>query len=78
MTDPPDNDLRAITEKFDRLTQRILDGFERQLQLAQAANDKEEVIKEQIKIGVLTAARGMYSGCYLSVRKDRPWPDQTP
>jgi hypothetical protein len=76
--DPTENDLEAITEKFNRLTQRILDGFERQLQLAQASNDKEAVIKEQIKISVLSAARSMYAGCYLHVRKERPWPDQAP
>jgi hypothetical protein len=71
-----DEQMLAISQRFDDLTRRVLNDFERQLQLARAENNPESVVKQQIKIEVLKAARGMYAGCYRSVTKQRPWQDE--
>jgi chorismate mutase len=66
-------DLHRVTEKFDQLTQQILQSFHRRLELARAENDEAAVIKEQIKIEVLKATRGLYAGAYRHVTRQRPW-----
>jgi hypothetical protein len=68
-----DEALTLVTEKFDQITRHVLEGFHRQLELARAENDHEAIVKQQIKIEVLKAARGMYAGCYRIVTKSTPW-----
>jgi hypothetical protein len=69
-------ELEAVAARFDHLTKHVLQGFERRLELARAENDSQAVIKEQIKIEVLNAARGMYAGCHNLVTKRRPWQEE--
>ncbi len=78
MKDKSENPQVAPTEgdqiaaKFDQLTRRVAQDFKRQLEIAKASGDQEKVIKEQIKIEVLKAARGMFSGAFRVAIKRTP------
>lgn len=76
-----ESDLRAaaqVAAQFDKLTRHVASGFKRQLEVAKAAQDTDEIIKQQIKLEVLKAARMMFSGSYKVVLKVKPegdWSD---
>jgi hypothetical protein len=61
-----------IAAQFYRLTRRVAVGFKHQLEIARASGDKDAVIKEQIKLEVLKAARGMFSGSFSVALKRKP------
>jgi hypothetical protein len=69
-TEPLEGD--RIAAQFDRLTRHVASGFKRQLELARASGDQDAVIKEQIKLEVLKAARGMFSGSFSVALKRKP------
>jgi chromosome condensin MukBEF ATPase and DNA-binding subunit MukB len=76
-----ESDLQAaakVAAQFDKLTRHVAKSFKRQLEIAKAAQDTEAMIKEQIKLEVLKAARMMFSGSYKVVLKVKPegdWSD---
>jgi hypothetical protein len=67
-----ESDAQKIAQQFDRLTLHVAKSFKRQLELARATGDTEEVIKQQIKLAVLKAARGMFSGSYRIATGSKP------
>ncbi len=76
-----ESDLQAaakVAAQFDKLTRHVAKSFKRQLEVARAAQDAEEIVKQQIKLEVLKAARMMFSGSYKVVLKTKPegnWSD---
>jgi hypothetical protein len=67
-----ESDAQKIASQFDKLTRHVAQSFKHQLELAQAAGDQSEVIKQQIKLEVLKAARGMFSGSYRIATGSKP------
>ena len=65
-------ELIALAQKFDAITRQVAQGFKKQLELARAEHDEEEIVRNQIKLGVLTAARGMFAGSYRQLVKSPP------
>ncbi len=68
----------ALAQKYDAITRQVASGFKKQLELARAEQNQEEVIRNQIKLEVLKAARAMFSGSYRQVMKNAPegnWKD---
>ncbi len=76
-----ESDLQAaakVAAQFDKLTRHVASSFKRQLEIARAAQDSEAIIKEQIKLEVIKAARMMFSGSYkvaLKVKPEGDWSD---
>jgi hypothetical protein len=68
----PTPELIALAKKFDALTRQVAQGFKKQLELARAEHNEEEIVRNQIKLGVLTAARAMFAGSYRQVLKSPP------
>ncbi len=71
-------DAAKIAAHFDKLTRHVANSFKRQLEVARAAGDQDEIIKQQIKLEVLKAARGMFAGSYkvaLKVKPEGDWSD---
>jgi hypothetical protein len=62
----------ALAKRFDAITRQVANGFKSQLELARAEQNREEVIRNQIKLEVLKAARSMFSGSYRQVMKSPP------
>ena len=65
-------ELIELAKKFDAITRQVAQGFKKQLELAIAEHDEEEIVRNQIKLGVLTVARGMFAGSYRQVMKTSP------
>jgi hypothetical protein len=61
-----------IAKRFDAISRQVASGFKRQLELARAEQNQEEVIRNQIKLEVLKAARSMFVGSYRQVMKSPP------
>jgi hypothetical protein len=68
--EPPE--LIELAERYDFITRHLATSFKKQLELARAEGDREEAIKNEIKLGVLIAARGLFSGEYRLVAKSKP------
>jgi hypothetical protein len=67
-----ESDATKVAAQFDKLTRFVAKSFYRQLEVAKAAGDEQEVIKQQIKLEVLKAARGMFSGSYRIATGNKP------
>jgi hypothetical protein len=67
-----ESDAQKVALQFDKLTLQVAQGFKRQLELARAAGDEPEVVKQQIKLEVLKAARGMFAGSYRVATGKKP------
>ncbi len=67
-----DSDAARVAAQFDQLTHRVASSFKRQLEIARASQDHDGVIKEQIKLEVLKAARGMFAGSYRVALGNKP------
>jgi hypothetical protein len=65
-------ELIELAERYDFITRHLATSFKKQLELARAEGDREEAIKNEIKLGVLLAARGLFSGSYRVVVKTKP------
>ena len=73
-----DSDSARVAEQFDQLTRRVASSFKRQLEIARASQDQDGIIREQIKLEVLKAARGMFAGSYrvaLGSKPEGDWND---
>ncbi len=67
-----DSDAARVAAHFDQFTRRIANSFKRQLEIARASQDHDGVIKQQIKLEVLKAARGMFAGSYRVTLGNKP------
>jgi hypothetical protein len=76
-----ESDLQTAAKvaiQFDKLTRHVANSFKRQLEVAKAAQDTDAIVKQQIKLEVLKAARMMFSGSYrvaLKVKPEGDWSD---
>ena len=73
-----DSDSARVAEQFDQLTRRVASSFKRQLEIARASQDHDGIIREQIKLEGLKAARGMFAGSYrvaLGSKPEGDWND---
>ena len=60
-------DIEKLTQAFDLITKTILNHSEMEIELLRAMNDKENLVKEQIKNGMIKHIRGIYHHCYRRV-----------
>jgi hypothetical protein len=65
-------EMIELAKKYEQVTRHVAASFKKQLELAKAEGNQEEVIKNEIKLGIMRAARGIFSGSYLSVTKIKP------
>jgi hypothetical protein len=70
MSETPETILLA--QKYDAITRRVAESFKRQLELARAEQNQEAVIQNEIKLGIMIAARGLFAGTYKSVTNAKP------
>ena len=65
-------ELIALAKQYEHVTRLVAQSFQKQLDLARAEGNQEEVIKNEIKLGIMRAARGLFSGAYRSVTHIKP------
>jgi hypothetical protein len=62
----------ALAQKYDAITRQVAQSFKRQLELAKAEQNHEAIIQNEIKLGIMIAARGLFAGTYKSVTNTKP------
>ncbi len=70
-------DLDKLVRAYRLVTNQFIDASRREIELQQALGDREAMIKEQIKLGMMETAWEMFEYCYLRVtgrrvRNDEP------
>ncbi len=70
-TDLPD--ATKVARAFEVITRIVLTHAEREIELARAMGDAQEVVKQQIKRETMKAARGILQGCHARVTGKRGW-----
>lgn len=64
-------DVDKLKMAFEYVTDAFFEQTQRKLDLARAMNDREAIVKEQIKIEVMKGARGIFQSCYARVRQSK-------
>jgi hypothetical protein len=70
MTETPE--IIALAQNFDAVTRQVAQSFKHQLELARAEQNQEAVIQNEIKLGIMIAARGLFAGTYKNVTNAKP------
>ena len=66
-------DTEKLAVAFGDLTQFIVEDSERQVELARASQDKEEAVKQQIKLETIKHARRLFETCYRHITGKQAW-----
>ncbi len=71
------SDLEKLNRAYRWTASQWIVAMRRQVELEQAIGDREAMIKEQIKLGMMETALEMFEHCYLRVtgrrvRNDEP------
>ena len=67
------SDLDKLTQAFDCITAFVLDQARAELDLARALQDRDQLLKIQIKKDTIAHARSIFEHCYLRTTGRRPW-----
>ncbi len=66
-------EIDKLAQGFDWMTRRMVEQAENEIELLRALEDRESLVKEQIKMGVLKHARGIFEDCYVRATGRRAW-----
>jgi len=66
-------DLEKLARAFDCITGFVVGHAQAEIELARALQDREEVLKTQIKKETMLYARSIFDTCYRRVTGRRPW-----
>ena len=68
-------DIEKLRQGFDHITRSIVEHTQREIELARAMQDAEEVVKLQIKMSTIEHARSIFDQCYMRITRKRAWHD---
>jgi hypothetical protein len=66
-------EIDRLKEAFWWTTNQFIERAQQEIELARAMKDREALVKEQIKLGVMKHAQGIFQNCYLQVTERRVW-----
>lgn len=66
-------DIDKLARMFDLITQRIIAHAETEVEVARAMQDKEAVVKTQIKLSTIRHARAIFSDCFWHIAARKVW-----
>ncbi len=66
-------DLEKVTQAFDCITTFVIGHAQAEIELARALQDREELLKTQIKKETMAYARSIFEHCYRRATGRRPW-----
>ena len=73
-SDEPEID--KLREFFGRVTCQIVEYAEREIELARAMQDRDEMVKQQIKRETIKTARALFARGYQIATGRRAWDEQ--
>ena len=76
--DAGDKEIDQLAAVFGHFTAEFIKHGENRVELARAMGDQETAVKEQIMLGVMQTARGMFEHSYILVSGSRRslWDDE--
>jgi hypothetical protein len=66
-------DLEKVARAFDCITGFIIGHARAEIELARALQDREQLVKTQIKKETMAHARSIFETCYRRTTGRRPW-----
>ena len=66
-------DIEKMAEMFGHVTGTIVNHSQMEIDMAKAMNNKEELIKQQIKLSTIEHARSIFNMCYQQVTGEKAW-----
>jgi hypothetical protein len=66
-------DIEKLRQMFGDITDRIIEQSAQQIELLRAMNDREALVKEQIKFNTVKTVRGVFGHCYLRITHRKAW-----
>lgn len=66
-------DMEKVAQAFGCVTGFVVDYARSEIELAKAKQDREEMVKIQIRQQTMAHARDIFEMCYLRVTGRRPW-----
>ena len=73
-SDQPEIDkLKAF---FGQITEKIVEFAEKEIELAKAMQDRESLVKQQIKMETIRTARGIFARGYQIATGRKAWDEQ--
>ncbi|MBK8988330.1 MAG: hypothetical protein IPM39_20055 [Chloroflexi bacterium] len=69
-------EVDKVKEAFSLITDAIIRHGEQEIELRRAMNDRENLIKEQIKLSTVRTMRGVFSGAYHAATGSKPWENE--
>ena len=70
-------DMEKLVRAFHLTTRQYIGHYKHDAEIARAMGDKDTAVREEIKAGMIEAARGMFGHCYLRITGKREnWWDE--
>ncbi|MCL5997471.1 MAG: hypothetical protein M1546_15650 [Chloroflexi bacterium] len=66
-------DLEKLAQAFDCITTFMINNAAREVELSRVMQDREAVVKTQIKMETIKHARSIFEQCYRRITGRRPW-----
>ncbi len=66
-------ELEKLAQAFEWITSQHIKYGEQEIELCRAMQDKETLVKEQIKLSTIKYTRGVFSDCYQRATGRRAW-----
>ena len=67
-----------IARAFGALTGRVIESARGQIELAHALGNREEKVKQQIKLETMEHARNIFRMCHRRITGANPWDEPEP
>ncbi len=69
-------EVEKLAQAFGRMTGRVVEQANHEIELARAMQDRELVVKAQIKVSVMEHSREIFEQCYRWVTGMEAWHEQ--
>jgi hypothetical protein len=69
-------EVEKVAQAFRWLTSRYMEHSQQEIELLRAMSDRESLVKEQIKLGVMKHTRGIFHDCYKFMIGRRAWDER--
>ena len=67
------SDVEKLARMFDWVTGRIVAHSQLEIDMARAMNDKDELVKQQIKLSTIRHARDIFNMCHQHLTGENAW-----
>lgn len=69
-------DLEKLARAFQGITDVYLRDYQHEIELLKATHDSQNLVKEQIKLGMVRQAREIFQYCYFRTSGKKAWDEQ--